>query len=71
MMLKLKNMKLVFATNNQNKLKEVQKLVSTAIQIVSLSDIGCIEDIPETSDTIEGNAVLKSKYIIRNLCSSW
>jgi len=50
-------MKLVFASNNHNKIKEIQQLVPSTIQIVSLQDIGCTEDIPETADTIEGNAI--------------
>jgi len=56
-------MKLVFASNNHNKIKEIQQLVPSTIQIVSLQDIGCTEDIPETADTIEGNAILKANYI--------
>ncbi|AXT55635.1 non-canonical purine NTP diphosphatase [Aquimarina sp. AD1] len=56
-------MKLVFATNNLNKLKEVQELIPSRIQLLSLSDIGCTEDIPETSPTIEGNAIQKVQYI--------
>ncbi len=56
-------MKLVFATNNSNKLKEVQALVSSQIEILSLSDIGCTADIPETSPTIEENAMQKAKYV--------
>ncbi|MDH7446772.1 non-canonical purine NTP diphosphatase [Aquimarina sp. 2201CG14-23] len=56
-------MKLVFATNNLNKLKEVQALVPSHIQLLSLSDIGCTEDIPETSPTIEGNAIQKARYV--------
>ncbi len=56
-------MKLVFATNNQNKLKEVKALIPSQIELLSLSDIGCEEDIPETSPTIEGNAKQKAKYI--------
>jgi XTP/dITP diphosphohydrolase len=56
-------MKLVFASNNANKIKEIQQLVPASIQIVSLQDIGCTEDIPETADTIEGNAILKANYI--------
>ncbi|TSE04754.1 non-canonical purine NTP diphosphatase [Aquimarina algiphila] len=59
-------MKLVFATNNKNKLKEVQALVPKHIEIVSLNDIGCTEDIPETSGTIEGNAKQKAEYIKDN-----
>ncbi|PKV50586.1 XTP/dITP diphosphohydrolase [Aquimarina sp. MAR_2010_214] len=56
-------MKIVFATNNRNKVKEVQALMPSNIQIVSLADIGCTEDIPETSATIEGNAKQKANYI--------
>ncbi len=56
-------MKLVFATNNLNKLKEVQALIPSEIELLSLSDIGCNEDIPETSPTIEGNAKQKVQYI--------
>jgi XTP/dITP diphosphohydrolase len=56
-------MKLVFASNNANKIKEIQQLVPEYIQIVSLKDIGCTEDIPETAETIEGNAILKANYI--------
>ncbi|MEQ3655982.1 MAG: non-canonical purine NTP diphosphatase [Dokdonia sp.] len=54
---------LVFATNNQNKLREVQALMPDHIQLKSLQDIGCHEDIVEDADTIEGNAILKAKYI--------
>jgi len=56
-------MKLVFASNNKNKIQEIQALVPDNIQIVSLDDIGCTEDIPETADTIEGNAILKANYV--------
>lgn len=56
-------MQLVFASNNANKIKEIQQLVPATIEIISLNDIGCTEDIPETSDTIEGNAILKANYI--------
>lgn len=56
-------MTLVFATHNANKLKEVKALVPSHIELVSLTDIGCDEDIPETADTIEGNALLKAKYV--------
>ena len=56
-------MQLVFATNNLNKLKEVQLLIPTHIKLLGLKDIGCNEDIPETEVTIEGNAKLKSSYI--------
>lgn len=56
-------MKLVFASNNKNKIQEIQALVPNTIQIVSLEQIGCTEDIPETADTIEGNAILKANYV--------
>lgn len=54
---------IVFATNNLNKLNEVQAMLQTNIHILSLSDIGCTEDIPETQPTIEGNAIQKAQYI--------
>ena len=56
-------MQLVFATNNLNKLKEVQALIPNNIKLLSLKDIGCFEDIPETQNTIEGNAKQKAEYI--------
>lgn len=56
-------MKLVFASNNKNKIEEIQALVPKTIQILSLEEIGCNEDIPETADTIEGNAILKANYV--------
>ena len=56
-------MKLVFATNNLHKLKEVQEMLSNAIEVLSLKDIGCFEDIEETESTLEGNAKLKADYI--------
>lgn len=59
-------MKLVFASSNKNKIKEIQQLLPETIQILSLEDIGCTEDIPETADTIEGNAILKADYVTRN-----
>lgn len=54
--------KVIFATNNPNKLREVRQMVG-GIEIVSLSDCGITEDIPETSDTIEGNSLQKAHYI--------
>ena len=59
-------MKLVFATHNLNKLKEVQELVPPHIELLSLTDINCDEDIPETEPTIEGNAKLKADYVRDN-----
>ena len=55
--------KLVFATNNENKIKEINALLTNSIKLLSLKDIGCHEDIPETANTIEGNAILKAKYV--------
>jgi XTP/dITP diphosphohydrolase len=59
-------MKLVFATNNSNKLTEVQEMISDEIQLLSLKDIGCMEDIPETANTLEGNAKIKANHITNN-----
>ncbi|WP_290697695.1 non-canonical purine NTP diphosphatase [Lacinutrix sp.] len=56
-------MQLVFATNNLNKLKEVQSLIPPHIKLLSLKDIGCFEDVPETQDTIIGNAIQKAEYV--------
>lgn len=56
-------MKIVFATNNLNKLKEVQSLVPQHIELLSLKDIGCFEEVPETQSTIKGNAIQKAEYI--------
>lgn len=56
-------MQLVFASNNKHKIDEIQNLLPTSIQILSLKDIRCFEEIPETADTIEGNAILKANYI--------
>jgi len=56
-------MKLVFATNNQNKITEVQALIPKHIELLSLKDIGCFEDVPETQLTIKGNAIQKAEYI--------
>ena len=58
-------MKLVFATNNKHKLRELQQLLGNKIQLLSLADINCSEDIPETKPTIEGNASQKSFYIYK------
>jgi XTP/dITP diphosphohydrolase len=61
--IKKKTMKLVFASNNKNKIAEIQQLIGDKFEIVSLEDIGCTEDIPETAETIEGNAILKAQYV--------
>jgi XTP/dITP diphosphohydrolase len=59
-------MKIVFASNNKNKIFEIQSMLPESIQIVSLESIGCLEEIPETSETIEGNAILKANYVTQN-----
>jgi XTP/dITP diphosphohydrolase len=56
-------MKLVFATNNLNKLKEVQEMLPDTIELLSLKDINCYDEIEETETTLEGNAKLKADYI--------
>lgn len=59
-------MKLVFSTNNSHKLKEVQEMLPNSIQLVSLKDINCAEEIDETEATLQGNAALKANYITDN-----
>ncbi len=56
-------MELVFATHNQNKFKEVQLLLPDHIKLLTLDSIGCTSEIPETSETLEGNAMLKANYV--------
>ena len=56
-------MKLVFATNNQHKLQEIKHLLNDSIELLSLGDINCNDEIPENQETIEGNAAQKSFYI--------
>lgn len=56
-------MKLVFASHNPHKVDEIRHLLPDFIEVLSLNDIGCIEDIPETAPTIEGNARLKVQYV--------
>lgn len=57
---------LVFATNNKHKTEEVGKLLLNEYKVLNLSDIGCTVDIPETGDTFEENAFLKSSYVVKN-----
>lgn len=59
-------MKLVFSTNNNHKLKEVQEMLPNSIQLVSLKDINCTEDVAETETTLQGNAALKANFITQN-----
>ncbi|MCW5521195.1 non-canonical purine NTP diphosphatase [Aureitalea sp. L0-47] len=56
-------MKLVFATHNKNKFREVKAQMPSHIELLSLTDINCFDDIAETEDTIEGNALLKARYV--------
>jgi len=56
-------MKLVFATHNKNKAIEIQSLMPEGIEVLTLDDIGCMEDIPETADTLEGNAKIKADFV--------
>lgn len=58
-------MQFVFASNNPNKIKEIQLLLPKEITILSLKDIDCLEEIPETAPTIEGNAILKANYVTK------
>ena len=55
---------LVFATNNQHKLEEIRSILGSRFEILSLNDIGCHVDIPETANTLEGNAIQKARYIV-------
>jgi len=59
-------MKLVFATNNPNKLSELQALFPKGIEILSLKDINCNEELPETNPTLQENALQKAKYVYQN-----
>ena len=55
--------KLIMATNNEHKLREIRQILAGRFEVLGLSDIGCHEDIPETADTLEGNALQKARYI--------
>ena len=57
-------MQIVFATNNQHKLSEIRSILGEKFDILSLADIGCHDDIPETANTLEGNALQKAQYIV-------
>ena len=59
-------MKIIFASNNQNKVIEIRQILPLKFEILTLKDIGCTEDIPETAATIEGNAILKANYVTQN-----
>lgn len=62
----MNKMKLVFATNNPNKLSEIKALIPEGIEILSLKDIDCNEELPETTPTLEGNALQKAAYVFEN-----
>lgn len=55
--------RIVFATNNKHKLQEVSEILKGKFEVLSLLEIGCTEDIPETAETLEGNALLKARYV--------
>jgi len=55
--------RLVFATNNQHKLKEIKSMLGEAVEILSLKDIGCYDELPETSSTLKGNSIQKATYV--------
>ncbi len=55
--------KIVFATNNEHKLVEIKEILGNEYEIISLQELGCTEEIPETADTLEGNALQKARYI--------
>lgn len=55
--------KIVFATNNAHKLSEIKAMLGDSIEILSLADIDCHDDIPETADTLEGNALIKARWV--------
>ncbi len=54
---------LIMATNNAHKLREIQQILGSEYEVKGLQDIGCTEDIPETCDTLEGNALQKARYV--------
>lgn len=56
-------MEIVFATNNAHKLSEIRAILGEDFRILSLADIGCHDDIPETADTLEGNALIKARWV--------
>jgi len=63
-------MKICFATNNSKKIEEVKAALPTNIQLVSLKEIGCTEEIPETTPTIEGNSEQKAMYVYQNYATN-
>lgn len=61
-----KSLKIVFATHNEHKYREVAALMPKGVELLNLTHIGCYEDIPETADTIEGNALLKAQFVLEH-----
>ena len=57
---------MVFATNNTHKLEEVRAMLGDSHQLLSLQEIGCVEEIPETADTLEGNALQKAHFVVQH-----
>ena len=57
---------IVFATNNKHKLDEIRSILGNRFEVLSLSDINCHADIPETANTLEGNAIQKARYVVEN-----
>lgn len=55
--------KLVFATNNKHKLEEIRAILGERVEVLSLKDINCLEDIPETAETLQGNALIKAQFV--------
>lgn len=60
-------MEIVFASHNQHKIAEIRAMLPDSITLLGLTDVGCHDDIPETADTIEGNAILKADYVTQKL----
>ena len=63
--------KIIFATNNKHKLDEVRSILKNHFQVLSLSDIDCHDDIPETGTTLHHNAIQKAAYIAKHYGMSW
>ncbi len=59
-------MKIVFASNNKNKFREIKELIGSGLELLNLNDIGCYEEIPEPFSTIEENALAKARYVYKN-----
>ena len=60
------NSSIVFATNNAHKLEEIRQIMPSSLQVLSLNDIGCTVDIPETGTTLQQNALIKAQYVLEH-----